>query len=119
MSATQTSINAYAHIDATERQRVAAFLLQRTIEMRLTTDRQIATALKIPCGQVSPRRQELIKHKYFAYGVWWMPALMPNVYDRETRNTVQSWCLVIYTGEDMPTMKSKTIDFISKLKWQI
>ena len=116
MSATQTSIAAYAHIDATERNRVADYLLSRTIDMRLTTDRQIATALDIPCGQVSPRRAELIEHKYFAYGVWWMPALMPKVYDRVTRNSVQSWCMVIYTGEDMPTMKIKTIDFISRLK---
>jgi hypothetical protein len=116
MSATNTSIRAYAHVTGTQTQQYGAYLMQRTIDMRLTTDREASKALNTPCGQISARRWELIEQKYFAHGVYWMPALMPNKYDAVTGNTVQSWAMVVFTGEDMPTMKAKTVEFITKLK---
>jgi hypothetical protein len=113
--ATQTSIESYALVSGTQTQRVAEYLLQRTFDMRLTTDRDISIALQIAESTAAARRNDLVECKYFAHGVYWIPAQMPNRYDRVTSRKVQSWCMVVYTGEDMPTMKEKTVRFISKL----
>lgn len=114
---TATSKAAYCHTDLnTQREQVAAFLLQRTFDMRLTSDREISEATGIPLSQIPARRSELMRFKYEAHDKMWMPALMPNRYSRATGRTCQTWAMVVFTGEDILTMKQKTIDFITKLK---
>lgn len=114
---TKTSKQAYATANlTTQRETVAAFLLERTFDMRLTSDREISEATGIPLSQVPARRHELFETRYFAHGVWWIPAQMPTRYNRQTGRSSQTWCMVVFTGEDILTMKKKTIEFISILK---
>lgn len=114
---TTTSKQAYYQTDlSTQRETVAAFLLQRTFDMRLTSDREISEATGVPLSQVPARRSELFESRYYAHGAWWIPAQMPTRYNRQTGRSSQTWCMVIFTGEDVLTMKRKTIEFISQLK---
>ena len=115
---TQTSKDAYCHTNlTTQREQVAEYLLQRTFAGRLTSDSCIAAALDIPSGRVSARRNELFETRYFAHGVWWIPAQMADKYDRHTGCTVQTWSMVIYSQDgNMLDMKRDTIQFITKFK---
>jgi len=115
---TQTSKAAYYHTDmTTQRERVAAYLLQRTFAGLPVSDNAVAAALNIPSGRVSARRNELFKTRYFSYGVWWIPAQMHNKYDRHTGCTCQTWSMVIYQeGGNLLDMKRETIQFITKYK---
>ncbi len=114
---TQTSKSAYAQTDlTTQREQVAAYLLKRTIEMRLTSDRDISEATGIPLSQIPARRNELFESKYFAHGVYWIPAMMPTRYNRVTKRTCQTWAMVVFTGEDLTTMKQRTIEFLKQIQ---
>jgi len=115
---TQTSKAAYYHINLTaQREQVAAYLLERTFAGLPISDNGIAAALDIPSGRVSARRNELFKTRYFAYGVWWIPAQMHDKYDRHTGCTVQTWSMVIYSDDgNMLDMKRETILFITNFK---
>lgn len=97
---TKTSKDSYNALQpATMRDNVAAYLLQRTIQMRTTTDKEVAAALGIPAATVSARRPEIYENPYLAYGWYWVPKLMPNKYDRQTRRTVQCWGMVAWVPE--------------------
>ena len=115
---TQTSKSAYYHTNlTTQRERVAEYLLQRTFAGRLTSDKDVERATGIPAALVSARRNELFETRYFAHGVWWIPAQMANRYDRQTQCTVQTWAMVIYSQDgNMLDMKRDTLNFITKFK---
>lgn len=114
---TATSKQSYATNDVTnQREQVAAFLLQRTFAGRLTSDKDVERETGIPANLVSARRNELFESRYFAHGVFWIPAMMPDKRDRVTGNRVNAWAMVVFTGEDMITMKRKTVEFITKIK---
>jgi len=115
---TETSKSAYTSVNlTTQREQVAAYLLQRTFAMRLTSDRDISEATGIPLSQIPARRDELIEFKYQAHGELWMPALMPNRYNRRTGRTCQTWSMVIYSEDgNMLDMKRETLNFITKFK---
>jgi len=94
---TKTSKDSYNALQpATMRDKVAAYLLQRTIEDKQTTDKEVAAALGIPEGRVSARRPEIYESPYLAYGWYWVPELMPVKYDRQTRRTVNTWSMVVW-----------------------
>jgi len=115
---TETSKAAYTSVNlTTQREQVAEYLLKRTFAGLPISDNGIAAALNIPSGRVSARRKELFKTRYFAYGVWWIPAQMHDKYDRHTGCTVQTWSMVIYQDDgNMLDMKRETIKFITKFK---
>lgn len=115
---TQTSKAAYCHTNlTTQRQMVAEYLLQRTFAGLPTSDKDVERATGIPANRVSARRDELFKFRYFAHGVWWIPAQMANRYDRQTQCTVQTWAMVIYSQDgNMLDMKRETLIFLTNYK---
>lgn len=115
---TATSKQAYANNPGliTQRERVGEYLLQRTLDGRMSSDSDVANALGIPAGTVSARRNELFESRLVAFGMEWIPAMMVDKLDRATRQTVATWCMVIFHGDDVLTAKRRTIEFISQLK---
>jgi len=115
---TETSKAAYTSVNlTTQREQVAAYLLEHTFAMRLTSDRDISEATGIPLSQIPARRDELIEFKHSAHGKKWMPALMPNRYNRRTSRTCQTWSMVIWQEDgNILDMKRETILFITKFK---
>ena len=115
---TATSKAAYANNPGliTQRERVGEYLLQRTLDGRMSSDNDAARDLVIPAGTVSARRNELFESRIIAFDMEWIPAMMVDRLDRATGQTVATWCMVIYQGDDVLTAKRRTIEFISQLK---
>ena len=115
---TPTSKEAYTTTDlTTQREQVAEYLLQRTFAGLPTSDKDVERATGIPANRVSARRDELFETRYFAHGVWWIPAQMANRYDRQTQCTVQTWSMVIWIeGGNLLDMKRDTLNFITNYK---
>ena len=97
MSATQTSKNAYAHVDGTQTRIVGMALLQRTRSGLRSSDRDIAQITGLPEARVSARRKNLIEEPMFEDGFYWRPYLFQTPrFDRVTGNSVNVWAMVIY-----------------------
>lgn len=114
---TATSKAAYTNNPGliTQRERVAQYLLQRTLDGRMSSDNDVANALGIPAGRVSARRDELFENRIIAFDMEWIPAMMVDRLDRATGQRVSTWCMVIYHGDDVLTAKRRTIEFITSL----
>jgi hypothetical protein len=95
--ATQTSIEAYAHVSGTQTELVGMALLHRTRKGLRSSDRDISDLTGLPCGEVSARRKNLIETPLFSDGFYWKPFLFQSTkVDRVTGRRVQTWAMLIY-----------------------
>lgn len=115
---TRTSKDSYAALQpAIMRDKVAAYLLQRTIQMRTTTDKEVANALGSTAAAVSARRPEIYETPYFAYGWQWVPELMPVKYDRQTKRSVNTWSMVVWLPDsNLLERKRLTLKILKQLQ---
>jgi hypothetical protein len=126
---TKTSKDSYNALQpATMRDKVAAYLLQRTLQMRTTTDKEVAEYLGVPEGRVSARRNELLgpfvdakgkqkRKPFFCYGWEWRPELMPVKYDRQTKRKVNTWSMVVWLPDsNLLERKKLTLKILEQLR---
>lgn len=103
---TNTSKQAYSSVSESQMLAVAEYLHARTVAGRYTSDGDISAALAIPKSTAAARRNDLLKEGVFYAkdGYKWRPFLLQNSkYDRQTRCTVQVWCMVIFS-DDLKTI---------------
>jgi len=97
MSATQTSKDAYAHVNGSQTRLVGLALLSRTRAGLCSSDSDIARITGLPESRVAARRNDLIFEPMFEDGYFWRPYLFQTPrFDRATGNRVQVWAMIIY-----------------------
>lgn len=97
MSATQTTIQAYAHVSGTCTEMVGHALLHRTRKGLRSSDSDIADLTGFTESFVSARRNDLFKMPLYSDGFHWIPFLFQRTrYNPETRRSVQVWAMRIY-----------------------